>query len=138
MTGGTTPDTPLPRIGDILTYIFLFDAETKYRDEGVKERPCMVYSVNAETRLIKVLPLTTKGERYAGTIALPQDVAQKANLRYPTSVVITEGNKFTWVGFDLRPLISSDSNLVGRMPPGFTAKLMNAAKNVKEIDRDDG
>ena len=136
MTDGTTSNTPLPRIGDILNYVFLFDKVSKDRDVGLKERPCMVYSVNAETRLVKVLPLTTKGDRYAGTLQLPQDVAQKVGLRYPTAVVATEGNVFTWLGFDLRPLVSSGKSLIGRMPPGFTAKIMDAAKNPTEVDRD--
>lgn len=135
MTAGTTNSTPLPRIGDILNYVFLFDAEAKHRDEGLKERPCMVYSVDSETKLVKVLPLTTKGDRYAGTLQLPQDVAQKANLRFPTAVVVTEGNSFTWLGFDLRPLVSTGNALIGRMPPGFTAKIMAAAKTPTEVDR---
>lgn len=136
MIAGTTSSTPLPRIGDILNYVFLFAAESKDRDEGLKARPCMVYSVNTETKLVKVLPLTTKGDRYAGTMQLPQDVARKANLRYPTAVVVTEGNAFTWLGFDLRPLVSTGNSLIGRMPPGFTAKIMAAAKNPAEVDRD--
>lgn len=136
MTAGTTSNTPLPRVGDILNYVFLFDRESRERDEGLKERPCMVFSVNAETRLVKVLPLTTKGDRYVGTLQLPQEVAQKANLRYPTAVVVTEANAFTWLGFDLRPLVSSGNSLIGRMPPGFTAKIMAAARSPTEVDRD--
>lgn len=137
MTAGTTNRTPHPRVGDLLNYIFLFGAEHRGGlDEGNKARPCMVIGVNAGTNRVQVVPLTTKGDRYPGTLAVPQDVTQKANLDYPTAVVVAETNSFTWLGFDLRPLVATGSNYIGRMPPGFTAKIMSAVVGAKDLDRD--
>ena len=136
MTAGTTSSTPLPRIGDLLNYIFLFAHEAKDRDEGFKARPCMVVDVDSAERRVTVVPLTTQGERYAGTVAVPQDVTRIADLGYPTVAVIAETNSFTWVGFDLRPLVATGSNHIGRMPPGFTQKIVKAVVAAKDLDRD--
>lgn len=137
MTAGTMPSIPLPRIGDLLNYIFLFASEAEAgADEGRKARPCMVIDIDDATRRVCVVPLTTKGDRYAGTIAVPQDVAQKANLQYPTAVVAGETNSFIWLGYDLRPLVATGSIHIGRMPPGFTAKIMQAVVDAADLDRD--
>jgi hypothetical protein len=136
MTAGTTNKTPLPKIGDILNYVFLFAAENPTRDEGVKERPCMVVDVDPETNRVKVVPITTKGDGHRGPLAIPQDVADKSGLRHPSWINPTELNSFTWLGFDLRPLVATDSIYAGRMTTGFTRKICEGTLSAVDTDRD--
>lgn len=133
------PSPPLPRVGDVINFIFLFAHETTHRDEGVKERPCMVVEVDPPTNRVLVTPLTTKGDRYANTILVPQEVAKAAGLHFPTSVVSSETNSFTWLGYDVRPVSSTGDIRIGRMTPGFVHSIMQAvysAKNLRHVDRD--
>ena len=80
-TRGTTTGTPLPRVGDVLNYVFLFAREAQAgRDEGAKARPVMVMSVVG--RRVTVMPLTTKGEdNPASSLPIPDPVAKAMGLR---------------------------------------------------------
>src|SRR3546814_18544137 len=73
-------DTHFPAVGEIINYVFLFHHEAQHRDEGVKERPCVVVAVDAAKRQVIVAPLTTKGERYPHTLPVPSVVAKGASL----------------------------------------------------------
>jgi PemK-like, MazF-like toxin of type II toxin-antitoxin system len=126
----------LPKIGQVLNYIYLFSHEAKVRDEGLKQRPVVVINVNASTRRIAVVAVTSKGERYPGTVPIPPDVARAANLADPSSILVTEYNLFTWLGFDLRPLTPSQGFVIGRLPPGFTAKIRQMTATGASINRD--
>ena len=53
MAAGTT--TELPRIGDVLSYIYLFKHEASTRDEGIKQRPVVVIDVDRQTEPIAFL-----------------------------------------------------------------------------------
>ncbi len=125
-----------PRPGDILNYIFLFAHEAKARDEGIKERPCMVIMTIPEEQRVLVAPLTTKGDSYADTLPVPDAVCRIAKLRGPTSVVLTELNIFTWLGYDVRPLHGSDDIYIGRFPPGFTSSVMAKIRRRSPVERD--
>jgi hypothetical protein len=59
-----------------------------------------------------------------------------AKLRGPASVVLNELNIFTWLGYDVRPFHDTNEILIGRFPPGFTAKLMAGIKNRRHVERD--
>lgn len=135
MAAGTTK-ADLPRAGDILRYVYLFLAESRDRDEGVKERPVVVIDADPATRRVAVLAVTTKGERYAGKIALPNPVATAAGLAPGSAVLITEYNAFTWLGYDIRPVVNGF--VAGRLPPGFANKVLTAVANAKPrgVDRD--
>ena len=125
-----------PKVGDIINYIFLFAHEAKHRDEGVKERPCVVVMTEPERQRVLVAPLTTQGDRYADTLPVPDAVCRIAKLRGPTAVVLNELNIFTWLGYDVRPLHDTDDITIGRFPPGFTATVMTAIKNHRPVERD--
>ena len=125
-----------PKPGDILNYVFLFAHEAKIRDEGVKERPCVVIMTIPEQQRVLVAPLTTQGDRYADTLPVPDDVCRIANLRGPTAVVLGELNMFTWLGYDVRPLHDTDDIYIGRFPPGFTASVMTKIKSRRPVERD--
>ena len=125
-----------PKVGDIINYIFLFAHEASHRDEGMKERPCVVIMADPEQQRVLVAPLTTKGDRYADTLAVPDEVCRIAKLRGPTAVVLNELNIFTWLGYDVRPLHGTNDILIGRFPPGFTAKVMATIKSRRPVERD--
>lgn len=125
-----------PRVGDILNYIFLFAHEARHRDEGVKERPCVVIMADPQRQRVLVAPLTTKGDSYPETLPVPAEVCRIARLGGPTAVVLNELNLFTWLGYDVRPLHGTDDIYIGRFPPGFTAKVMAAIKSRRAVERD--
>jgi hypothetical protein len=129
-------DTHFPAVGEIINYVFLFHHEAQHRDEGVKERPCVVVAVDAAKRQVIVAPLTTKGERYPNTLPVPSVVARGASLSGATAVVLDDLNIFTWLGYDVRPLHDTDSVYIGRFPPGFTASIMQKLLAQRPTNRD--
>lgn len=130
MAAGTTK-TDLPRRGDILRYVYLFHRESRARDEGVKERPVVVIDADPATRRVAVFAITSKGERYPGTIALPDPVASAAGLSRGSAVVVNEYNAFTWLGYDIRPV--AKGFVAGRLPPGFAHKVLTAAASAGAV-----
>ena len=139
MSAGIRSDPPLPRSGDVINFIFLFAHEAISRDEGVKERPCMVVEIDHTTKRVRVTPFTTKGDRYPNTMPVPEQVASAANLSHPTAIVIAETNTFTWLGYDVRPLSSTGNIHIGRLTPGFAKSALLAVldqKRPKNVDRD--
>lgn len=128
--------TPLPKVGDILHYVFLFSHEkTTGRDEGIKIRPLMVAAV--KDGRVFTLAITTRRERTGSTLPIPDSVADSAGLERGTSVVIDQYNHFTWVGFDIRPVADGPTYLAGRMPPGFTSTILSALlAGASAINRD--
>ena len=130
------PDTHFPTVGEIINYVFLFNHEAQHRDEGVKERPCVVVAIDASTNRVIVAPLSTKGERYPNMLPVPSVVAQSANLSGPTAVVLDDLNSFTWLGYDVRPVHDTDSIYIGRFPPGFTASIMQKLLAQRSTNRD--
>ena len=135
MAAGTTK-TELPRRGDVLRYVYLFHRESRDRDEGVKERPVVVIDADPATRRVAVVAVTTKGERYPGTLALPGPVATAAGLAPGSAVLVTEYKVFTWLGYDIRPV--AGGYVTGRLPPGFANKVLTVVANAKPrgVDRD--
>lgn len=82
----------------------------------------MVAAVQGTT--VFTIAITSKGERYAGSMKFPDDVAQKAGLRAGSAAVIAEYNYFTWLGYDIRPVLSAPGYVAGRVPPGFADVLI--------------
>ena len=128
--------TPLPKVGDILHYVFLFTHDKAAgRDEGVKTRPVMVAAVKGQR--VFTLAITTQGDASASTLPIPDVVADAAGLARGTGVVIDQYNHFTWLGFDIRPVTAEPSYVAGRMPPGFTNTVLSALlANAAAIKRD--
>lgn len=132
MTRGTIDQI---KIGHVLRYVYLFKSEAAAgRDEGVKERPVVVIDIDREKHRVQVLPVTTKGEGRQGAVPLPAQVASACGLSSQSSIVVTEYNEFRWLGYDIRPV--GDGYIAGRLPPGFTDKILTLAAGAKGIDRD--
>ncbi|QNE07701.1 hypothetical protein [Croceicoccus marinus] len=132
MTSGTTD---LPKPGHVLRYVYLFAEEAaRGRDEGVKERFVVVGGVLG--RRYRVAAITTKGEGKTGSLLLPAPVATAAGVAVGSSVVVSEFNRFTWPGFDIRPLSKKTGYIAGRLPPGFTNTLIDALIGATPVERD--
>lgn len=129
--------TPLPKIGDVLHYVYLFTHEHEAgRDDGIKTRPMVVVATRGQR--VFTVAITTKGDRKTGVLAIPDKVADIAGLARGTSVVVDQYNHFTWLGYDIRPVTSEPSYVAGRMPPGFTNTIISTLLDgrAKGVDRD--
>jgi len=134
VTAGTIEQ---PKRGDIIRYVYLFQSEqAQGRDEGVKERYVLVASVTGN--VYRVLAITTKGEKAKGAIKLPDAVASAAGLSNDSSIVVTEFNRFTFPGFDIRPLMDRPGYIAGQLSPRFTNKIIDELVRHKAatVDRD--
>ncbi|MFN4131305.1 MAG: hypothetical protein ACK4GC_16030, partial [Paracoccaceae bacterium] len=67
---------------------------------------------------------------------LPAPVATAAGVTVGSSIVVSEFNRFTWPGFDIRPLSKDAGYIAGRLPPGFTNTLIDALIGATPVDRD--
>ena len=73
-----------------------------------------------------------------GKIVIPDEIARTAGLAPGSAIVISEFNRFTWPGFDIRPLMKQPGYIAGRLPPRFTTKIIDAitARRAAPVDRD--
>lgn len=91
----------------------------------IKTWPVMVAAVK-DSRVFTVA-ITTKGATSASTRSIPDAVAEAAGLARGSAVVIGQYNHFTWLGYDIRPVTSEPSYVVGRMALGFINRPVRAA-----------
>ncbi len=127
--------TDRPKVGHVLRYVYLFKEEDAAGCvEGVKERFVVVVGIKGNR--YRVAAITTKGKGKANSLALPAPVAQAGGLSSASAVVVDEYNIFTWPGFDIRPLSKTAGYIAGRLPPGFTDKLIDAVLGATAIERD--
>lgn len=108
----TTPKRglALPKPGEVINYSYLWEREYREgHDEGVKDRPvAVVLSVETADGLSQlfVVPLTTSPPRPGEpAIEVPEAVRRQLGLAAMRSwIVLSEWNRFTWPGFDIRPV----------------------------------
>lgn len=100
---------PRPAPGLVIRYSYLWRAEyLRGQEEGVKDRPCAIILVVQEfdgDEVVTVLPITHTPPNNAA-LALEIPAATKKRLGLDSSrswVSLTEANRFTWPGPDLRP-----------------------------------
>ena len=96
------------------------------QEEGVKDRPCAVVLTTigeAGDQVVTVLPIShTPPSDPLLAVEIPAAVKRRLNLDDERSwVVLTEANRFTWPGPDLRPLRPGDaqSAAYGSLPYGL-------------------
>lgn len=141
------PSSTLPEPGDVLNYSYLWEEEYRDgRDEGVKDRPVAVVIVTLMAdglEQVIVAPLSTRdprrGER---AIELPAAVRRQLGLAAARSwVVVSEVNRFTWPGYDIRPAPGREPETrYGTLPAGFFRQVRDAIFAVglgRVVDRDD-
>lgn len=129
---------PEPRRGLVISYAYLWHWEHRAgRDEGVKDRPCViVVAVQrpvAGSTLVRVVPVTHRPPDDT-TIALELPPAVKRHLGLDQErswIVLDEINEFEWPGFDLRPIPPSrDRFSYGFLPPRLFDELLLKLREV--------
>lgn len=109
---------PTPTPGLVIRYSYLWRSEhLRGQEEGVKDRPCAVLLAmtddEGEQKVI-VLPVThTPPNDAAHAVEIPAATKRRLGLDDERSwIVVSESNRFTWPGPDLRPAISGDPTSV--------------------------
>ncbi len=105
----------------VIRYAYLWRREHEQGiEEGAKDRPCAVLlAVTEESgeRTVVVLPVTHSAP-FDSSHAVEIPAATKARLGLYDArswIVLTEANRFTWPGPDLRPIQSGDV-VYGELP----------------------
>jgi hypothetical protein len=102
----------------VIRYSYLWHREhLRGQEEGVKDRPCAVLLAltdeDGEQKVI-VLPVTHAPPKDpADAVEIPAATKRRLGLDDERSwIVLTESNRFTWPGPDLRPAILGDPTSV--------------------------
>jgi hypothetical protein len=124
---------PEPEPGLVISYAYLWHHEhQRGREEGRKDRPCVIVvaaeRVSDGATVVTVLPVTHRPPNdAAAAVELPQTVKQRLGLDLERSwIVVNEGNKFVWPGFDLRKVPQTGQFDYGLLPPRFFNEVLNA------------
>ena len=129
---------PAPEPGLVISYAYLWHHEHRAgREEGVKDRLCVVIlrterSGDGRT-IVTLVPVThTPPADPSLAIELPPRVKQALGLDDQRSwIVLTEGNRFVWPGFDVRPRPGShDAFAYGFLPPKLFERVVAGVKAV--------
>jgi hypothetical protein len=129
---------PSPQPGLVISYSFLWNAEhRKGRDEGAKDRPCVIvlstFNAADGKTMVRVAPITHTPPVEPGmAIEIPAPVKRHLGLDDQRSwVMLDEMNTFAWPGFDLRPINrQSDRFDYGFLPPRLFADLVAHVRTV--------
>lgn len=117
---------PEPEPGLVISYAYLWHNEFRAGHvEGRKDRPSVIILAVTDTRdggrMVTVLPITHRPpDPPGGGIELPTAVKRHLKLDDQRSwVMITEGNRFRWPGYDLRPIPGGADHSYGFLPPNL-------------------
>ena len=110
--------------GQVIRYGYLWEAEHhRGQEEGVKDRPCAVVLVVSDDQgneVVTVLPVThTPPSDPALAIEIPHATKRRLGLDDERSwIILSEANRFTWPGPDLRMERNGDATSVvyGMLP----------------------
>ncbi len=101
---------PAPYPGLVISYSYLWRREAlEGREEGAKARPCAVVLASRDDEIhvvVTVLPIThSEPNPDTDAVEIPAKVKARLGLDAARSwVVLSEVNRFTWPGPDLRPI----------------------------------
>jgi hypothetical protein len=140
---------PAPTPGMVIRYSYLWHSEhMRGQEEGVKDRPCaivMTVKTENEQPSVVVLPITHSiPDGTTTSVEVPAEVKRRLGLDDARSwVIISEANKFSWPGPDLRPLRQGDPSSIayGHVPYGLFETIKKAfvadirAKRAKAVQR---
>jgi hypothetical protein len=127
---------PDPQLGLVISYSYLWHYESeKGQDEGRKDRPCVIILATEQAddgMMVTVVPITHRPPADAAiAIELPPRVKQHLGLDDQRSwIVLNEGNRFLWPGYDLKPIRGAKGKFdYGFLPPAlFNALLQRYAE----------
>jgi hypothetical protein len=125
---------PRPVAGQVISYAYLWQSEhLRGQEEGLKDRPCAVILVITSEdggESVTVLPIThTPPLRPECAIEIPATTKRRIGLDDHRSwVVLTEANRFSWPGPDLRPTRRGEAATVlyGELPGDLLLKIRDA------------
>lgn len=133
---------PKPQQGQIIRYSYVWHREAiQGREEGRKDRPCVIVVATKDDRVV-VVPIThTKPDAQTPALEIPAEVSKRAGLDHERSwVVANEVNVFKWPGQDIRRA-TPESWIFGQLPPNFTKAIIDGVQRqrgrMKTISRDD-
>jgi hypothetical protein len=117
--------------GMVIRYAYLWRSDyERGLEEGTKDRPCAVLLAvidEAGDRKVIVLPVTHTPPQIPGhALEIPAATKRRLDLDDGRSwIVVTEANRFTWPGPDLRPTRPGDAASVvyGELPGDLFRKL---------------
>ena len=101
---------PTPELGLVVSYAYLWNSEFEEgQEEGIKDRPCALILSSQNDRgntIVAVVPVThTPPQRPEEAVEIPAVVKRHLGLDEARSwIVVSEINRFTWPGPDLRPV----------------------------------
>jgi len=115
----------------VIRYAYLWSREHELGiEEGAKDRPCAVLlavTSAAGGQQVIVLPIThTPPSDPAFAVEIPAATKRRLSLDEARSwIVLTEANRFSWPGPDLRPAMLGDTATVfyGELPADLFRKL---------------
>jgi hypothetical protein len=105
-------------------------------EEGRKDRPCVIVLAANRTEygmVVTVVPIThAPPSKPASALEIPAAVKQHLRLDGQRSwIIVDEGNRFVWPGYDLRPVPGTpDRYDYGFLPPRLFATLVERFKTV--------
>ncbi|OWK18671.1 growth inhibitor PemK [Mesorhizobium amorphae CCBAU 01583] len=133
---------PDPQLGLVISYAYLWHHEHQAgQDEGRKDRPCVIVLAverGADGLIVTVVPVThVPPTDPLLAIELPPAVKRHLGLDGERSwVMLHEGNRFAWPGYDLRPVPhSADRYDYGLLPPRLFLSMVERFKAVWETGR---
>lgn len=117
---------PAPEVGLVVSFAYLWRHEQQGGStEGAKNRPCVIVTAVEEVdgqTIVTVSPIThSPPEDASSGIEIPPRVKNHLGLDDEKSwVILTEVNRFTWPGYDLRPIAIDDPRIdYGFLPPAL-------------------
>jgi PemK-like, MazF-like toxin of type II toxin-antitoxin system len=125
---------PEPELGLVISYSYVWrDEAAQGREEGVKDRPCVIVTAvepvgNGEA-VVTVMPITHREpDDPAKAVEIPLATKQRLGLDAERSwVIVNEGNKFVWPGYDLRKIPGRDTYHYGFLPPNLFQSILSKA-----------
>jgi hypothetical protein len=123
---------PEPEPGLVISYAYLWhDEHRSGQQEGRKDRPCVVVlaveRASDGATVVTVLPVThSVPDNAAAAIEIPPRVKHKLGLDAQRSwIMVTEGNKFVWPGYDLRKVPGNPTRYAyGFLPPRLFSNVL--------------
>lgn len=141
---------PIPRPGLVIRYGFLWSHEANEgADESSKDRPCAIVVAtrrdqDGDVRVL-VAPITHSPRADpSASIRVPPDVCRRLGLDNDQQWLrVDELNRFSWPGYDLRPIPGRGGIEYGLLPRGLFLQLkkriierQHARQARRPIDRD--
>lgn len=129
---------PDPQLGLVISYAYLWHHEHQAgREEGRKDRPCVIVLASerdADGVIVTVVPITHLPPADPSlAIELPPAVKRHLGLDGERPwVMLDEGNRFAWPGYDLRPVPHTDRYDYGMLPPRLFSSMVERFKIIWE------